>query len=561
MTRRTAACAFGLAFVLAAPAWAQEPIKQEKGTVKKEDVKSWVIVIDDQEYSVRPATPSYTGDTGLFHLSSAYTLPKGKLSLSLFRDNLDRDPKDIDFSTHGLTLGFGATPKLEIFGSVGIQNRVNADSFSRPGRYNDLPLAGTAASYPRWQTGFGDVKVGAKLKLLDDYGQDPVGLAVKAFVKLPTADEQLGLGTGKLSLGGDLILSKSLNKQADLHAMIGYQLNTDPAGVDIGNALKYGVGINVPACRLFQLQAELVGTKFSGGQSDIDTTSPLDLVVGPVVWLKPGIFIRPAISWNLGFNGVPGSTMKSYTGRQISIGYHPGTPCCKVYVPPPPPPPPSNRPPTAACDPEKSTILPGETVRCHASASDPDGDPLAYRWSASAGRVSGAAAEATFDSAGVPAPATVTITVTVSDGRGGTTEARCTLRIAEPKKAPEPITCTSGGFPRNLARLNNIDKACLDDVALRMKQDPQGRIVIIGHADKGERYPDVIARSRAEAIKGYLVKQGGVDEARISVRSAGATRPLDTGRDLRARAKNRRADVIYLPEGAAMPEEAAAVAQ
>ena len=35
------------------------------------------------------------------------------------------------------------------------------------------------------------------------------------------------------------------------------------------------------------------------------------------------------------------------------------------------------------------------------------------------------------------------------------------------------MTCTSGGFPRNLARLNNVDKACLDDVASRLRTDPR----------------------------------------------------------------------------------------
>ena len=47
---------------------------------------------------MRLATPSYEGDTGLFRLSSAYVLPKGKAAFSLFRDNYDRDPKGIDFS-------------------------------------------------------------------------------------------------------------------------------------------------------------------------------------------------------------------------------------------------------------------------------------------------------------------------------------------------------------------------------------------------------------------------------------------------------------------------------
>ncbi len=55
--------------------------------VQKEDVKTWVATADGEEYEVRPAAPSYHGDTVLFHVSSAYTLPKGKGALSLFRDN------------------------------------------------------------------------------------------------------------------------------------------------------------------------------------------------------------------------------------------------------------------------------------------------------------------------------------------------------------------------------------------------------------------------------------------------------------------------------------------
>jgi outer membrane protein OmpA-like peptidoglycan-associated protein len=553
MTRRTVAWAVGAAWIIAASAWSQgAPGGTEAGTVKKEDVKSWIISVDGKDYSVHTLTPSYAGDTGLFHLSSAYTLPKGKLSLSLFRDNMDRDPKDIDFSVHGVNFGYGATDKLELFGSAGLQNRANVDSYSAPGFYNDLPLAGSATiSYPRWQVGFGDIKVGVKYKILDDYGKDPVALAVKGTVKLGTADVNKGLGTGKMSVGADLILSKHLNKTADIHASLGYQINGDPDTVKIGDAFRWGLGINVPACHMFQVQAEVVGTSYSG--ADFPQQSPVDLIVGPVVWLKPGIFIRPAISWNLNFAGVTGTTMKSYTGRQISIGFHPGAPCCAIYVPPPPPPPQVNRPPTVACSTDKSQILPGETVRCHATASDPDGDPLSYQWTSSAGRVTGAAGDATFDSAGVVAPADVTITVAVSDGRGGNAEAKCRVRVEEPKKAPEPVTCTSGGFPRNLPRLNNIDKACLDDFALRMKQDPQSRVVIVCHADKTERYAEVTARKRAEAVRGYLVMRG-VDEAKVTVRSAGATKPLDTGKTVQARAKNRRVDIIFLPAGAALPE-------
>jgi outer membrane protein OmpA-like peptidoglycan-associated protein len=143
----------------------------------------------------------------------------------------------------------------------------------------------------------------------------------------------------------------------------------------------------------------------------------------------------------------------------------------------------------------------------------------------------------------------------VSDGRGGTASATDVVRVICPT-APkaEPITCTSAGFPRNLARLNNVDKACLDDVATRLRQDPRSRVVIVGHADARERHPEVLGRKRAEAVKTYLVKERGIEEARITARSAAASKPLDAGATSAARARNSRVEVMFVPEGASLPE-------
>jgi outer membrane protein OmpA-like peptidoglycan-associated protein len=552
MTRRTTA---GLVvagvLALASAARAQDTGHADSGhaTVTREEVKTWTTTIDGKEWEVHPFAPSYEGTTGLFHMPIAYTLPKGKFSFSLFRDNLDRDPKDEDISIHGLSLGYGATDKLEIYGNIGLQNRIDADALFQAGFVNDYPFVSTP-----WETGVGDVKLGLKYKFLDDYHGDAVGLAVRGFAKLPTADEAKGLGTGKTAFGGDLIISKSLAEKADIHGSIGYQVNSDPDEVNLGNAFKWAVGLNIPACYFIQLQAELMGTNYSG-DDDFEQTNPLDLVVGPVVWFKPGFFIRPAISWNLNFNdrGL-GSGSKSWTGRHISIGYHPGAACREVYTPPPPPPPPSNGNPTVSCSVERSNLLPGESTGVRASASDPDGDPLTYEWSATAGSVSGSGPAVTFNSAGMSAGSSSTITVRVSDGRGGSQSANCPVSVAATKAPATTTTCTSGGFPANRDRLNNVDKACLDDVASRLRSDPRSTVVIIGHADKGERTPEVIARKRAEAAKRYLVSERGVEEARISVRSAGAGKPLDTGTSASARARNRRVDVIFVPEGAQAPE-------
>jgi outer membrane protein OmpA-like peptidoglycan-associated protein len=572
----------GALLALTTTAWAQDPSPSPPpagegetttsmttmsghGTVTREEVRTWTIDVDEREWEVHPATPTYEGTTGLFRLPSAYTLPKGKFSFQLFRDNYDRDPKDVDFSIHGLSIGVGLTNRVELFGNFGLQNRIDTDALFQPGAPNDLPFV----SIP-WVTGTGDIKLGLKFKLLDDYmNDDPLGLALRFLVKLPTADEGDGLGTGKMSWGGDFILSKGLGSgAADIHGFLGYRANgdpEDPVPVDLGNEIKFGAGINIPACSRFQIQAEIIKTIYNGEDEDIpaggmaigEQTNPLDVVIGPVFWFRPGIFIRPAISWNLNFDerGLDQSSA-SWTGRHISIGYHPGIPCREVVVPPPPPPPPSNANPSVTCEIERSEILPGERVGVRAVASDPDGDTLTYEWSATAGSIVGTGPSVTFDSTGMTPPASATITVRVSDGRGGSAESTCPVRMGAPEaRAAEAIVCVSGGFPRNLARLNNVDKACLDDVASRLRQDPRSRVIIVGHADSGERNPEVIARQRAEAAKAYLVNERGVEEARITTRSAAATKPLDTGTDAAARARNRRVEVIFVPEGATVPED------
>jgi outer membrane protein OmpA-like peptidoglycan-associated protein len=548
--RRLTALVLGGFLAIVLPAAAED-------TIKPEDVKTWTTTIDGKEYSVRTSTPTYEGDTGLFHLSSAYTLQKGKFSFSLFRDNLDRDPKDLDLSIHGFNLAYGVTDRLQLFGNVGVQNRLRTDAPTQAGFFNDLPFAGTGSESEHWTTGFGDVKVGLKYGILDDYRGDGVGLAIKVLAKLPTADEEKGLGTGKFSGGADLILSKHFNRKADIHASIGYEINSDPDGIDIGNALKWGVGLNLPACRMFALQAELTGRKYGDSDSNFEQTNPMDFVIGPVIWLKGGFFIRPAVSVNVNFDdrGLD-SSLSSKAGKQIAIGYHPGTPCCQVAAPPPPPPPPpSNRPPTVTLDCAKDTVIAGETTPCHAAASDPDGDPLTYAWTASAGRLTGSGADTTLDTTAVPCGTDIVVTVTVADGRSGSASARDTVKVRCPETKVEVQTlCTSSGFPRNLSRLNNVDKACLDDVASRLKADPRARVVVIGHADSGERFPEVIARTRAESIRTYLVKERGIEDARISVRSAAATKPLDSGTSATARAKNRRVEVVFVPEGAVAPE-------
>ena len=90
----------------------------------------------------------------------------------------------------------------------------------------------------------------------------------------------------------------------------------------------------------------------------------------------------------------------------------------------------ANRSPTvtASCDP--CEIHRGGEVALTAMASDPDGDDLAYAWSAAAGSFSEAADAATARWTAPGTTGVVTIEVEVSDGHGGTASAEVTVEVA-----------------------------------------------------------------------------------------------------------------------------------
>ena len=212
-----------------------------------------------------------------------------------------------------------------------------------------------------------------------------------------------------------------------------------------------------------------------------------------------------------------------------------------------------NQPPLVSCTTERSEVVPGESVTITVTASDPEGGPITYDWSTSAGRVTGTGPTATLMLDGATPPSTATVTVKATDDHGNTASSQCAVSLVEPARPAEAVSCLAGGFPRNLSRLTNVDKACLDDVATRLKSDPRAQVIVVGHADARETSPSRIGDERAQAVKAYLA-QTGIDGSRITVRSAGSTKLLDTGTDTVARARNRRVEVWFVPQGATVPE-------
>ena len=202
-----------------------------------------------------------------------------------------------------------------------------------------------------------------------------------------------------------------------------------------------------------------------------------------------------------------------------------------------------NQPPTISCATDHSPIMAGERTGITATASDPDGDPLTYSYSATSGQVTGDGAKATFDSTGLAA-GSYTVKCSVSDGRGGTADASTNVDVQQPP--PPPQAAKAGDCGYNKAGASRFDNACKrvgDDVALRLKNDPNAKLVIVGFADGKEPKAAKLAQTRADLAKKYIVEKG-VDASRISTRTGEASKEKA---DEKA---NRRVDFVVVPEGA-----------
>jgi len=202
-----------------------------------------------------------------------------------------------------------------------------------------------------------------------------------------------------------------------------------------------------------------------------------------------------------------------------------------------------NQPPTISCAPERNPIIAGERVAINSTASDPDNDPLTYSYSATGGQVSGTGPTAQFDSTGLSA-GSYTVTCTADDGRGGRTSATTNVDVQQPAPPPQASKVGDCGYTKlGAGRFDNACKRVGDDVALRLKSEPNAKLVIVGYADPKEPNNKKLAQTRADGAKKYLGEKG-IDASRISTRVG--TPSTEKGMEK----SNRRVDFVFVPEGA-----------
>lgn len=213
--------------------------------------------------------------------------------------------------------------------------------------------------------------------------------------------------------------------------------------------------------------------------------------------------------------------------------------------------------PVVGCSASPTSIHPGDPVTISAQGSSPDVSRIEKRtFSASAGAIregeTTAANQpgkfstvATLDTSGVQ-PGPITVTVGVTDVHGLSSSCVATANV---EALPAPVTIVSETLmsecsftnQKKLARVDNQCKAVLDDAALQLEHEPNGKLVVVGFADVEEEIEvNDVESLRAANAKAYLTAgeaKQQIDPSRIEIRKSGD------------RSSGKAAKLYFVPEG------------
>jgi outer membrane protein OmpA-like peptidoglycan-associated protein len=533
-----------------------------------------------QDTETRPALPTVHGDTGIWFLPTAEVLPKGKISGSLFLENEHRPQGITRWVQFGPTVGVGVTDRLELFASY---RGAGVERDHRPIFAPGAVYGGIAQDVPYANAGWTGLKggptfLGAKVNFLSQSRQQPIALALRGIVKIPTGSNLVH--DGELNGIFDLIASGEIAEKVELTATGGFLWRRQPAAFQTQNSTTIGVGAAFPSRSRLRALVEASGELVNNGEMRrlgaatlpigqdgslpplVSTTDDIGHIRAGLVWQgRSGWFVHYGLSYALSYasddittRDEPGSPW----GYDVRIGFHPGT---KKFVAPPPPPPPvaaaepppaapvaapptppANRNPsvTIVCNP--CTVEVGKTLQVTANGTDPDNDPLTYRWTAPTGAFSAPAASSTMWTAPMQV-GNVPLTVTVSDSRGGTANATVTATVTRPPQ--KTFTFDDVHFDFDKYNLKPEALKVLDDAVATLRENPELRLTIEGHCDSigTVEYNLALGERRARTARDYLVSRG-VAGSRFDTVSFGEESPKATNETAEGRAMNRRAALV-----------------
>ena len=188
---------------------------------------------------------------------------------------------------------------------------------------------------------------------------------------------------------------------------------------------------------------------------------------------------------------------------------------------------PPKNPPQFSCSASPSTVQTGASSTISCTCTSPDNVPVTVGgWTASGGSISGSGNSATLNTTGASA-GPITISATCTDSRGLTASTTSSVTVENPPPPPPQASkLNECQYPNEKKpwRVDNTCKAALDDVALKLQQDSEAKLVVVGNADPKEKRKN-LAAERALNVKAYIsggeAKQN-IDPSRIETRTGNA---------------------------------------
>ncbi|MFN7927391.1 MAG: hypothetical protein U0Y68_05505 [Blastocatellia bacterium] len=172
---------------------------------------------------------------------------------------------------------------------------------------------------------------------------------------------------------------------------------------------------------------------------------------------------------------------------------------------------------------------------------------LTPAWSTTAGKISGDLSCAKLDTTGIPFGSTVTISLKVtSELPNCEASGQVTVRVAEQLVAAVSEFSPCNTFKTNSARVDNVCKANLMDVARQLEADPTAQLIIDSYSRPGEKA--AMSLERGKNVRDRLADGSigfHVDANRLIVRPSGQS---DDGSQVR---------LYLMPAGTKLPAGAA----
>jgi outer membrane protein OmpA-like peptidoglycan-associated protein len=427
--------------------------------------------------------PTVTGETGLFQITNADTLPQGRFSFGLswglwnrtaasvpFTTPLSDDPLRYDLQRFGLSVGYGLMPTWEATVSTG-SDRYNASNFNWQGLVNAHYRFGGFT-----HSEMDKVRFGTKIRL---NSKEPVLVALFGGISIPTqsSNDVNAIGTTR----ADYDLGMSFNfgwvtfqTAYQLNGKLGTPTsfgNTGPAGYDLSNTWTNAIGVAVPIVpNVFKAIGEVNRVHYDGGDTQPPDFSEVTLggrfAFGDSGFTASGA-VRVAVDRWVKYGSTP-----SNIGGLVQVAYQPPAPVVE-------------RP---------RATLPHEAEPAAPPATEP-----------------------------VPAPPPAPEPPTGEP-------------VTPPTARPSTSTTDEILFDAAKSRLTNIAKAILDGVALRLKNNLAATCTISASTDPKEKGGDhaALAKARAEAARDYLMKRHGIDGSRVTTEVKGDGDSADATRNRRA---------------------------